>query len=232
MTSRQKREANLGIVLISISVLFIFCQSIKVIPDIYEVITCRFRSSNVSLTKCPTTDLMEKLIDISHLLLAINSSANFVLYTWRGKLFWSTRPTQSHYREWPQFPHIPSVLSSPLFKISQNNFQVEKWSLRTGLCGSSRVDHWWHLSWISERKLFIFHQYIVAELLLGFDCSRYFFYVFFMDLSQASVVLLLITTYFSTLNPEETLKTFWTPKKSKNLDQSSRTNFSAFQLTE
>ena len=30
MTSRQRREANLGIVLISISVIFIICQSVKV----------------------------------------------------------------------------------------------------------------------------------------------------------------------------------------------------------
>ncbi len=40
MTSRQKREANLGVVLISISVLFIVCQSVKIIPDVYEV-ACR-----------------------------------------------------------------------------------------------------------------------------------------------------------------------------------------------
>ena len=37
MTSRQRREANLGVVLISISVLFIVCQSVKIIPDVYEV---------------------------------------------------------------------------------------------------------------------------------------------------------------------------------------------------
>ena len=37
MTSRQRREANLGVVLISISILFIACQSVKIIPDVYEV---------------------------------------------------------------------------------------------------------------------------------------------------------------------------------------------------
>ena len=41
MTSRQKREANLGLVLIAISVIFIFCQSFKIVPDVYEVATCR-----------------------------------------------------------------------------------------------------------------------------------------------------------------------------------------------
>ena len=42
MTSRQRREANLGVVLISISVLFIVCQSVKIIPDVYEVHTPLF----------------------------------------------------------------------------------------------------------------------------------------------------------------------------------------------
>ena len=81
MTSRQKREANLGVVLISISILFILCQSVKIIPDIYEVGWCRLSNKQT----CPTTKLMEILINISHLLLAINSSANFIIYTWRGK---------------------------------------------------------------------------------------------------------------------------------------------------
>jgi len=34
MTARQKREANLGVVLFSISILFIVCQSVKIIPGI------------------------------------------------------------------------------------------------------------------------------------------------------------------------------------------------------
>ena len=36
-TSRQNRENNLAAVLIGISFLFIFCQSAKIIPDLYEV---------------------------------------------------------------------------------------------------------------------------------------------------------------------------------------------------
>lgn len=32
MSAKQKREANLGYVLVSISVLFIICQSFKIIP--------------------------------------------------------------------------------------------------------------------------------------------------------------------------------------------------------
>ena len=35
--------------------------------------------------ECPSNDFIDHLIDMSHLLLAINSSANFVIYTWRGE---------------------------------------------------------------------------------------------------------------------------------------------------
>ena len=107
MTARQKREANLGIVLVSISVLFIVCQSVKIIPDVYEVFTCRLTSpaptaaaeneanlssacpdksekSDLTPLKCPTTPLIDSIVDISHLLLAINSSANVIIYTLRG----------------------------------------------------------------------------------------------------------------------------------------------------
>ena len=34
MTERQQREANLGTILVCISLLFILCQSIKIIPDV------------------------------------------------------------------------------------------------------------------------------------------------------------------------------------------------------
>ena len=34
LTDRQQREANLGTILVGISLLFIFCQSVKIIPDV------------------------------------------------------------------------------------------------------------------------------------------------------------------------------------------------------
>ena len=37
MTDRQQREANLGTILVCISLLFILCQSIKIIPDVSTV---------------------------------------------------------------------------------------------------------------------------------------------------------------------------------------------------
>ena len=36
----QRRELNMAIVLIWIVVLFIACQSVKIIPDIYEALHC------------------------------------------------------------------------------------------------------------------------------------------------------------------------------------------------
>jgi hypothetical protein len=59
---------------------------VKIIPDVYEV-ACRLNPEAYADTdgECPTNVIIDHLIDMSHLLLAINSSANFVIYTWRGK---------------------------------------------------------------------------------------------------------------------------------------------------
>ena len=43
-------------------------------------------SSDALLLNCPTTPLIEQLIVISHLLLAINSSANVIIYLFIGML--------------------------------------------------------------------------------------------------------------------------------------------------
>ena len=37
LTDRQQREANLGTILVGISLLFICCQSIKIIPDVSSI---------------------------------------------------------------------------------------------------------------------------------------------------------------------------------------------------
>ena len=104
-TSRQSRENNLAAVLIGISLLFIFCQSAKIIPDLYEVIYCRWGGGHQEQEDdeggqdqggeegeqekaekgCEISPFIEKMVHISHFLLAINSSANFIIYSWRGK---------------------------------------------------------------------------------------------------------------------------------------------------
>ena len=96
MTSRQRREANLGFVLMCISIIFIICQSVKIVPDLYEMIYCRIGTSGrLEQTTyegenpddghyCRYNDKMDTLIHLSHLLLAINSSVNVIIYMFRG----------------------------------------------------------------------------------------------------------------------------------------------------
>ena len=60
---------------------FIFCQSVKLIPDLYEVFYCSIEP------KCDSLLWIEAIIDVSHLLLAINSSCNVVIYTFSRKQF-------------------------------------------------------------------------------------------------------------------------------------------------
>jgi hypothetical protein len=47
----QRKELNMALVLICIVILFIFCQSVKIVPDIYEAVTCNHQevSQSVSL---------------------------------------------------------------------------------------------------------------------------------------------------------------------------------------
>ena len=45
--------------------------------------------------ECPSNAIIDHLIDMSHLLLAINSSANFVIYTWRGRRAGRKEPTEA-----------------------------------------------------------------------------------------------------------------------------------------
>ena len=56
-------------------VVFIICQSCKIIPDLYEVIICSQGGD-----RCMSTQTIEAIIDISHLMLTINSSVNFFIY--------------------------------------------------------------------------------------------------------------------------------------------------------
>ena len=42
-------------------------------------------ASNASVEECEITSFIEKIVSISHFLLAINSSSNFIIYTWRGE---------------------------------------------------------------------------------------------------------------------------------------------------
>ncbi|TRY73600.1 hypothetical protein TCAL_08729 [Tigriopus californicus] len=81
---RQKEEHNLGIILISMSTLFIICQSLKIIPDLYELIWC---NQDPDTEECHFNTLTSGIIRISHLLVCFNSAANFVVYYVSGRKF-------------------------------------------------------------------------------------------------------------------------------------------------
>jgi len=79
---KQRQEHRLGILLVGISVLFISCQSFKIIPDVYEVIYCEEPSSG-----CDTTPFISTCISLSHLLVCFNSAANCIMYLLIGEKF-------------------------------------------------------------------------------------------------------------------------------------------------
>ena len=72
MVSRQKQELSLGLTLVAISVLFIVCQSVKLIPDLYELfcsstgITTQSTSGQVT---CHSTKTIDTLIRFIYLLI-------------------------------------------------------------------------------------------------------------------------------------------------------------------
>ena len=85
---KQQEEHSLGIILILMSILFIVCQSLKIVPDIYEIIVCRTAEKyNNDLHSCEFPGAIVKLTNVSHLLLCINSSANFLIYYCAGGKF-------------------------------------------------------------------------------------------------------------------------------------------------
>ena len=60
---KQRQEHKLGIMLIAVSVMFIVCQSFKMIPDLYEVMFCSDKT-----LPCITTPFVKTCLNLSHLL--------------------------------------------------------------------------------------------------------------------------------------------------------------------
>lgn len=78
---KQRQEHKLGILLVAISILFILCQSFKIIPDLYEIMFCS------DIEDCSSTAFIAFCVNLSHLLVCFNSSANFVIYLLGGEKF-------------------------------------------------------------------------------------------------------------------------------------------------
>jgi len=85
-TKKQMEEHNLGIILIAMSSLFIFCQSFKIIPDMYELILCN-RLGHLGADCEMKGPVINAILRLSHLLVCVNSSANFLIYYARGERF-------------------------------------------------------------------------------------------------------------------------------------------------
>ena len=68
-------------VLVGISLLFLVCQSVKIIPDVYELLACSGR------TRCVAPDFVLFVAKLSHLLVCINSASNFLIYFLHGAKF-------------------------------------------------------------------------------------------------------------------------------------------------
>ena len=84
---KQKEEHTLGLILIGMSSLFIFCQSFKIIPDLYELVVCNQVGNlghNCAISKVPAMNVITR---ISHLLVCVNSSTNFLIYYLNGEKF-------------------------------------------------------------------------------------------------------------------------------------------------
>ena len=67
------------------SVLFIVCQSIKIIPDVYELFACK--AQDLQGKPCKPGPIVDGIVRISHLMVCVNSSANFLIYYMCGSKF-------------------------------------------------------------------------------------------------------------------------------------------------
>lgn len=87
-STSQSPNNNLVQVLIGISVLFILCQSFKIIPDLYEMIFCRRDDPETGgPARCDVPAPVTFIVKISHLLVCCNSACNFLFYFFHGAKF-------------------------------------------------------------------------------------------------------------------------------------------------
>ena len=83
----KPHEIELGVTLVAISLVFVVCQSIKLIPDIYEIIVCDHFSHSSQELSCHAPVFIDALMSLANLFCCINSAANFLFYMLRGKKF-------------------------------------------------------------------------------------------------------------------------------------------------
>jgi hypothetical protein len=85
----KKHEVSLAITLVAISVLFICCQSLKIVTDVYELFCekIEIRGTFGGAMVCVNNPIIEVVIILANLSTCVNSAANFLVYMLRGKKF-------------------------------------------------------------------------------------------------------------------------------------------------
>ena len=91
-TKKQKTDqfaVDTAITLLSISMMFVICQSVKLVPDIYELTVCNhFKIAKEGHDEnCRNPLNIDVATSLGNLFCCINSAANFLLYMVRGKKF-------------------------------------------------------------------------------------------------------------------------------------------------
>ena len=86
---RRKFEIDMAITLVIISFMFVFCQSSKLVANVYELIVCdHFKISAKGYDQnCRNPGEIDLLISLGNLFCCINSAANFLVYIIKGKNF-------------------------------------------------------------------------------------------------------------------------------------------------
>ena len=86
---RKQLERDMAITLVAISLMFVICQSIKLVVDIYELTVCDF--SKIAIEghdpKCHNPTKIDVIASLGNLFVCINSAANFLVYMIKGKRF-------------------------------------------------------------------------------------------------------------------------------------------------
>ena len=86
---RRKFEIDMAITLVAISFMFVFCQSIKLVADVYELSVCdHFKIAEKGYDQnCHNPEEIDILISLGNLFCCVNSAANFLVYIIKGKNF-------------------------------------------------------------------------------------------------------------------------------------------------
>ena len=85
----MSKEFDMGLTLAGISLMFVLCQSVKLVPDVYELMVCdHFKIAQGEHDEnCINTKKIDFVTSLGNLFVCINSAANFLLYMVRGKKF-------------------------------------------------------------------------------------------------------------------------------------------------